>query len=195
MILTTITAPSKPSSTAPDVVAMLKRLSLAAGGCPYVFLTLARLRAIDERIRAGEWGPKAELVNNLAKTFQAIQRGARGRLAAERGVVLEKVPWAMASIHDLRRTYATEMATQVDLLTLCRWLGHADPKTTREFYHRVKAETVAKGRRAMADLYQSAESCTVFARSASDGQNLAATGTENGVPDTMNAVCGCSSIG
>ncbi len=74
------------------------------------------------------------------------------------------------------------MATQVDLLTLCRWLGHAGPKTTREFYHRVKAETVAKARRAMAHLYQAAGNCAQLARSAPSGQNLAATGTENCVP-------------
>ena len=101
----------------------------------------------------------------------------------------------MGSIRDLRWTYATEMATQVDLLTLCRWLGHAGPKTTREFYHRVKAETVAKARRAMVDLYQAVGNCAQPARSAASGENLPATGTKHCVPDTMNAQGARSSIG
>ncbi len=144
-------------------------------------------------MNAGRWRPKADLVNNLDRGFKAIQRAARRCTADLRRVILDEVPWAIGCLHDLRRTYATEMATYVDLLTLCRWLGHADPKTTGEFYHRVKAETEEKARRAMDNRYGQTDA--QLTRSPSEGQSLAATGTESGVPDTMNANCGCSSIG
>ncbi len=175
------------------VADMLRRLQLRSGGTRYVFLSLERLEAIDGRMKAGRWRPTADLVNNLNRGFEAIQRAAHRHIADLRRVNLDDVPWTIGSLHDLRRTYATEAATDVDLLTLCRWLGHADPKTTREFYHRVKAETEEKARRAMDKRYGQTDA--QLTRSPSEGQSLAATGTESGVPDTMNANCGCSSIG
>lgn len=175
------------------VADMLRPLQLRSGGSRYVFLSLSRLAAIDERMKAGRWRPKAELVNNLNKIFKAIQRVARRRMADLQGVELDDVPWTIGSIHDLRRTYATEMATHVDLLTLCRWLGHADPKTTGAFYHQVKAETEEKARRAMAKLYSQTDA--QLTRSPSERQSLAATGTETRRGDRMNADCACSSIG
>ena len=175
------------------VADMLRRLQLRSGGSRYVFLSLERLEAIDGRMNAGRWRPKADLVNNLDRGFKAIQRAARRRTADLRRVILDEVPWAIGCLHDLRRTYATEMATYVDLLTLCRWLGHADPKTTGEFYHSVKAETEEKARRAMAKLYGQTDA--QLTRSPSEPQLLAATGTEIGVPDTISAESARSSIG
>ena len=42
------------------------------------------------------------------------------------------------------------MARHVDVFALCRWIGHADPKTTGEFYHAVQTETEDRARAAMA---------------------------------------------
>ncbi len=136
------------------VVEMLKRFQLQSGGSQYVFLSLARLRAIDERLKADDWRPKADIVNNLDARFKAMQRRARRRIATLTRCELDKVQWNVGCIHDLRRTWATEIATHVDILTLCRWGGWADAKTAQQFYHEVKSETADRARKAMADLYR-----------------------------------------
>lgn len=136
-----------------DTISALKRFRLTSGGSVYVFLSLDRLAAIDARMEAETWPVKSQPVNNLIRDFKVIQTHARGLLAKQRKVKLEKVDWPIGTIHDLRRTYATEMASHVDLLTLTRWLGHADPKTTQVFYHRVRPETEVRARRALSDLY------------------------------------------
>ncbi len=92
-------------------------------------------------------------MNNVKKRFDKIQRDARALMAERRGVEVEKVEWPMGCFHDLRRTYATEMATHVDLLILCRWLGHCDPNTTQQYYHTVKVETQDRARQARADIF------------------------------------------
>lgn len=120
------------------------------GVSQYVFLNLDRLRAIDERLRCGRWKAKSELVNNLGRQFTRIQERARSQIAKDRGVPLSKVEWSIGSPHDLRRTYASLMAPHVDLLTLCRWMGHSDPKTTKQFYHDTHEATEARARCAMA---------------------------------------------
>ena len=135
------------------VVEMLKRFQLQSGGSRYVFLSLTRLRAIDERLKADDWRPKADIVNNLDVRFKAIQRRARRRIATLAHCELDNVQWTVGSIHDLRRTWATEIAPHVDILTLCRWGGWADAKTVQQFYHEVKSETADRARQAMADLY------------------------------------------
>ncbi len=112
---------------------------------------------------------------------------------------MTKVPWTLGSVHDLRRTWATELADHVDLLTLCRWGGWANPAACQQFYHSVKDETAARARRAMAGLYGDGvgdgEIDAQLTRKPISGQTLAATGTENAVPDTMNGESARSSIG
>ncbi|MCP3904507.1 MAG: tyrosine-type recombinase/integrase [Planctomycetes bacterium] len=103
----------------------------------------------------------------------------------------------MGTPHDLRRTYATEMASHVDLITLTRWLGHADPKTTQEFYHRVRPETEQAARAALDALHGPvrAETDAQVTRNGDPGEIGAADGNGNRVPDTMTAQCARSSIG
>lgn len=136
------------------VVEMLERFQLQSGGSRYVFLSLTRLRLIDKRLKTDDWRPKADIVNNLDTRFKAIQRRARRRIATLRQCELDKVQWNVGSIHDLRRTWATEIAPHVDVLTLCRWGGWADAKTVQQFYHEVKTETADRARQAMAELYR-----------------------------------------
>ena len=136
------------------VVEMLKRFQLQSGGSRYVFLSLTRLRAIDKRLKTDDWRPKADIMNNLDTRFKAIQRRARRRIATLRQCELDKVQWTVGCIHDLRRTWATEIAPHVDVLTLCRWGGWADAKTVQQFYHEVKTETADRARQAMAELYR-----------------------------------------
>jgi len=136
-----------------DTLDMLQRFRLKSGGSRYVFLSLERLRQIDQRMRAGTWGPKSELINNFGRRFRTIQRHARQYLAEQRGVKLADVEWRIGSVHDLRRTYATTMAQHVDMMTLTRWLGHADVNTTQRFYHEALNETAERARNAISAVY------------------------------------------
>ena len=71
-------------------------------------------------------------------------------LTARRRIRVEKVEWPTGTLHDLRRTYATNMAQHVDVFTLTRWFGHADPKTTMRFYHQTTGEIEEQARRSLA---------------------------------------------
>ena len=153
----------------------LQRLRLASGGSPYLFLSLERLAALDRMVRAGTWTEKTLLVNNLGRGFEVIQRHARARLAERRGVEVAKVDWPVGTLHDLRRTYGTTMARHVDILTLCRWIGHADPKTTGEFYHAVQTETEDRARAAMSAAY-GAEPDAQRTRKPDQGSNTTLSG-------------------
>lgn len=98
-------------------------------------------------------------VGTLPITLTTTLAAVRWRIplvgfATLRQCELDEVQWTVGSIHDLRRTWATEMATHVDILTLCRWGGWADSKTAQQFYHEVKSETADRARKAMADLYR-----------------------------------------
>ena len=135
---------------ADDLVQELGDYLLDSDASPYVFLTLERLAAIDARMKASRWGPKTDLMNNLGRDLQVIQRHARRLLAEKTERTLDEIAWVDGTLHDFRRTYATHMAPHVDLLTLCRWLGHANPKTTQEFYHDVNGEARDRAREAMA---------------------------------------------
>ncbi len=179
----------------PDVTQMLRREKLQAEGSVYVFLTLERLRRIDEHLTAGTWRAKADLVNDLDRAFKALQRAARRRIAREAGRDLADVPWPLGSVHDLRRTWATHMAAHVNTLTLCEWGGWANAKTCQQFYHKTTAAIEDRGRRAMFDLYRVGESDAQVTRKPSGDDQLASTGTENAVPATMDAVSARSSIG
>ncbi len=160
-----------------------------------MFLTLERLRRIDERLTAGTWHAKADLACNLDRGFKALQRAARRRIAGASGRKLADVPWPLGSVHDLRRTWATHMAAHVNTLTLCEWGGWANAKTCQQFYHKTTAEIEDRGRRAMSDLYRVGQSDAQVTRKPPGDDQLASTGTENAVPATIDAVSARSSIG
>lgn len=131
----------------------LQRFRLTSGGSRYVFLTLDRLRAIQRRLDAGTWKPKSELVNNLRARFGTIQRRARRLMAERQGVTLAEVEWERGCFHDLRRTWGTYMAQFVECFQLCEWIGHADPKTTRDHYYCGGSEAYERARRGFEALY------------------------------------------
>lgn len=117
-----------------ELVAALQRFRLTAGGSEYVFLSLDRLRQIDERMQTGRWRPRAELVNNLIRRFRRIQRQARKHLAERKGVELANVPWVIGTLHDCRKTFANEMKVHLPPDDLQRLMGHANIATTMEYY-------------------------------------------------------------
>jgi integrase len=93
-----------------------------------------------------------------------IQKNAQEKLAKDREVGLEKVPWPIGSIHDLRKTYCTRMAEAgVPMNALQQWAGHSNPKTTMAYYTATTEAMAERGRTALAALYGS-DSCARLAR-------------------------------
>ena len=62
-----------------------------------------------------------------------MQTLARKLLAEQRGVNIDKVPWRVGCIHDLRDTYLTSVkGLPIDVLK--RIAGHSDLATTLKYY-------------------------------------------------------------
>ena len=134
----------------PDTIALLRRLKLQGGGSEYLFISRDRLIVLGRKLDDGTLRAGYEPINNMLRKFKDIQREARALLAKRRGVALDKVDWPVGTIHDMRRTYITEMAEHTDIITLTRWVGHKDPKTTMQYYHRTKSSAAERAKRVAA---------------------------------------------
>ncbi len=88
--------------------------------------------------------------------FHLIQKNAREFLAKERGIEVGKVAWAEGSIHDLRRTYGTRMARVIPMHVLKEYLGHANIKTTQEYYLAAETQDADRARIALEELTRGA---------------------------------------
>ncbi len=62
---------------------------------------------------------------------------------------MDDVPWPLGSLHDLRRTYGTQMARAVPMHVLKEYMGHADIKTTQSFYLAAETEDATRARQAL----------------------------------------------
>lgn len=113
----------------------LRRLRLQAGGSPYVFLSLARLRMLDSKRIAGKLPDASQWVNNLPRDFGVIQRHA-----ADGG------EWRIGCFHDLRCSFGTHMSKAVPMHELQRLMGHSSITVTAEFYTDVSSDLQAKAR-------------------------------------------------
>ncbi len=111
-----------------------------------------------------------------------------------RGVEVCKVDWPIGSPNDLRRTYGTTMARHVHILTLSKWIGRADPKTTGEFYHAVQTETEDRARAAMAASY-GAETDAQRTRKPDQGSNPTPQVNRNPPHATIKLDSARSSVG
>jgi integrase len=109
----------------PDqAVSMLVELQLAAAdGQEYMFVNGKGVAAGD-RIKRG----------NVWRDFQAIR-------------VKADVP--KCSFHDLRKSYCTNLAASVPLHVVQELAGHADIRTTRKHYLKVRDEQIDSARRAL----------------------------------------------
>jgi len=74
---------------------------------------------------------------NTWRDFQAIRRRAG-------------VP--RCSLHDLRRSYCTNLASSVPMHIVQELAGHSDIRTTRQYYVKVRPELLDKARKAVDDL-------------------------------------------
>lgn len=101
----------------------LRRFKIRSDGSAYVFIPLARLQVIGERIQAGTWLPNARPVTYLHERFKALQtRGAR-ILADQMGV--PSVDWPIGVPHDFRASLVDRLKSRgVSLDVVARVLGH-----------------------------------------------------------------------
>ena len=83
--------------------------------------------------------------------------------------------------------------TSTGLTSTC-WLGHTDPKTTEQFYHRTKRETENRACQALDGLH-GAETDAQVTRKAKSGDSGPAPVATSGPDDSMNADSARSSIG
>lgn len=77
---------------------------------------------------------------NIWRDFQAIRR---------------KAGLAKCSFHDLRKSFCTNLAAAVPLHVVQELAGHADIRTTREHYLKVRDEHIDSTRRALEDVMRS----------------------------------------
>jgi len=121
-----------------DAVAMVNAYRDCSDGSPYLFLSLNRLKRIGAKTAGGSWKVDAKLVNNLLRDFHHIHRAAG-------------LGDPVGTIHDLRKSYGTHMASKIPMHTLQAFMGHANISTTAKFYCRVTKEDEDKARAAMRD--------------------------------------------
>lgn len=121
-------------------VDLLTRMqALAEPGNPYVFISPERLAAIQAAKAAGTWQDTGHTLNNLRTRWLAIVQAA-------------EIPHA--TIHDLRRSAITNWARRLPIHVVQELAGHADIRTTQQFYLSVTKEDLAAAREATADALQ-----------------------------------------
>ena len=108
-------------------MAMVNAYRDCSDGSPYLFLSLNRLKRIGAKTADGSWKVDAKLVNNLLRDFHHIHRAAG-------------LGDPVGTIHDLRKSYGTHMASKIPMHTLQAFMGHANISTTAKFYCRVTKE-------------------------------------------------------
>ena len=106
----------------------------AEEGNAYIFISRQRFRRIKERVRAGRWNGKSEIVNNVMRDFEVICR---------RGGV------AKCTLHDLRRSAITNWARYLPIHVVQQLAGHSDIATTRKYYLSVQSSDIAFAREAL----------------------------------------------
>jgi len=156
------------------VLSVLAQFQVDCDESPYVFLNLDRLFAIGTEMGSkGALGPNYELVNNLSRQFDLLQRMGREYLAREKGVALRDLAWERGTIHDLRRTYGTRMARVIPMHVLKEYMGHAKIATTQEFYLAAETQDADRARDAL-------EALTDPNRTSRSGRNQDAIGPNGG---------------
>ena len=115
----------------PEVaVSVLAVLQLsAADGQEYVFV-ISRGPTAGDRVKQ----------SNLWRDFQAIR---------------EKADLPKCSFHDLRKSYCTNLADAVPLHVVQELAGHADIRTTRKHYLKVREAQIDSARRALEEIMRS----------------------------------------
>ncbi len=119
-------------------MAALEQYRAHSDGSAYLFLSLIRLRRIGAKVAAGKWKADAKLCNNLLRGFRKVHD-------------LAKLPEPVGTIHDLRKSYGTYMASRMPMHVLQVYMGHANITTTAKYYCRVQEQDADAARKAMRD--------------------------------------------
>ena len=106
----------------------------AEEGNAYIFISRQRFKRIKERVKAGRWNGKSEVVNNVVRDFEVICRHA--------GL-------AKCTLHDLRRSALTNWARYLPIHVVQQLAGHSDIATTRKYYLSVQSSDIASAREAV----------------------------------------------
>jgi integrase len=113
-----------------QAVSVLVQLQVAAAnGQEYLFVNAKGPATGDRMKRANVW-----------RDFQVIR---------------EKAGVPMCSFHDLRKSYCTNLAGVVPLHVVQELAGHADIRTTRKHYLKVRDEQIDSARRALEEVMRS----------------------------------------
>jgi integrase len=125
-----------------QAVDLLKELKPQAPlDSPYVFMDEVRWAYFRREIDAGTWRETRHLLNNVLRKFKTICRKAG-------------VDEAFC-IHDLRRSCITNWARKGLPIHVTQQLaGHADIKTTQEYYLSVQDDDLRAARRAQQKIVQ-----------------------------------------
>ena len=113
-----------------QAVSVIAKLQVsAADGQEYIFVN-GRGSATGDRVKR----------HNAWRDFQAIR---------------EKAGLPKCSFHDLRKSYCTNLAGAVPLHVVQELAGHADIRTTRKHYLKVRDEQIDSARRALEEVMRS----------------------------------------
>jgi integrase len=110
---------------------------------PYIFISPKRLKRIRERQKVGNWTSRSEVINNMAKNFGVIRRGA--------GV-------AKCTLHDFRRSAITNWAGELPIQVVQQLAGHSEISTTSKYYLTVRPEDMASANRVLNSIFNQSES-------------------------------------
>jgi integrase len=106
----------------------------AEEGNAYLFVSRQRFKRISERVRAGRWNGKSEIVNNVMRDFEMIcRRASIGK----------------CTLHDLRRSALTNWARHLPIHVVQQLAGHSDIATTRKYYLSVQSSDIAFAKEAV----------------------------------------------
>lgn len=110
-------------------IGFLAKIQLTAPtGHPYIFINPERFKLIKSREKAGKWNSGHEVINNIGRRFEVIQRRS--------GI-------AKCTLHDLRRSAITNWAKHLPIQVVQQFAGHSDISTTRKYYLAVRPEDIA----------------------------------------------------
>jgi integrase len=118
----------------PMTVALLTRMHTVADDSPYVLIPRKRLEIIKAAKTAGVWTNNGQIVNNLRRVWLKIVKAAG-------------VPHV--TFHDLRRSAITNWAWCLPMHVVKELAGHADYKTTEQYYLTITEGDKVEARRAV----------------------------------------------
>ena len=146
----------------PDqTISLLRELKTSAPkGCPYVFMDQVRWDYYRGRVDAGKWRSEtSHLINNALRKFKTMCK--RAKLSG-------------FTMHDLRRSCITNWARGGLAIHVVQHLaGHADIKTTQQFYLSVQADDLRAARAAQQQIVGSLANVEVVERGGKSQENAA----------------------